>query len=76
MIIYIHALFIANADKNKMCWMIDQVDEQEAVDVVLREKNLKESCKKLVDMSCTRGNVDDITVMLVNLHNHKFLATS
>lgn len=45
----------------------DQVNDQEAVDVVSKEKNLLKSCKKLVDMSCSRGNMDDITVMLINL---------
>ncbi|XWS21960.1 hypothetical protein CRYUN_Cryun30bG0102900 [Craigia yunnanensis] len=47
----------------------DKVNEQEAVNVVLRERNTQESCKKLVDISCGRGNVDDITVMVVNLEN-------
>lgn len=46
-----------------------QVNEQEAVDVVLRDRNSVESCKKLVDMSFSRGNMDDITVMVINLHN-------
>ncbi|KAG2714056.1 hypothetical protein I3760_03G008300 [Carya illinoinensis] len=45
----------------------DKVNDQEAVDVVSKEKNLLKSCKKLVDMSCSRGNMDDITVMLINL---------
>ncbi|XP_022718390.1 probable protein phosphatase 2C 30 isoform X2 [Durio zibethinus] len=47
----------------------DKVNEQEAVNVVLRERNVQESCKKLVDISCGRGNIDDITVMVVNLEN-------
>ncbi|KAF2297056.1 hypothetical protein GH714_016177 [Hevea brasiliensis] len=47
----------------------DKVNEQEAVDVVLRDGNSVESCKKLVDMSFGRGNMDDITVMVINLHN-------
>ncbi|XVF63436.1 hypothetical protein PTKIN_Ptkin09bG0087000 [Pterospermum kingtungense] len=47
----------------------DKVNEQEAVNVVLRERNAQESCKKLVDISCGRGNLDDITVMVVNLEN-------
>jgi protein phosphatase 1L len=46
-----------------------QVSDQEAVDVVLREKNRLMSCKKLVDMSCSRGNRDDITVMVISLQN-------
>lgn len=45
------------------------MNEQEAVDVVSGEKNLLTSCKKLVDMSCSRGNMDDITVMVIDLHN-------
>ncbi|GLT71546.1 hypothetical protein SLA2020_435560 [Shorea laevis] len=47
----------------------DKVNDQEAVDVVLREKNMLMACKKLVDMSCSRGNMDDITVMVINLQN-------
>ena len=46
-----------------------QVNEQEAVNVVLRERNAQESCKKLVDISCGRGNMDDIIVMVINLEN-------
>ena len=53
---------------------VNQVNDQEAVDVVLREKNLLVSCKKLVDMSSSRGSMDDITVMVINLQN--FVATS
>ncbi|PIN22329.1 Serine/threonine protein phosphatase [Handroanthus impetiginosus] len=49
----------------------DKVSDQEAVDVVSREKNLLESCRKLVDISSSRGNRDDITVMMINLHNFK-----
>ncbi|KDP45605.1 hypothetical protein JCGZ_17212 [Jatropha curcas] len=47
----------------------DKVDVQEAVDVISRDKNSVESCKKLVDMSFSRGNMDDITVMVINLQN-------
>ncbi|KAG5233108.1 hypothetical protein OIU77_004550 [Salix suchowensis] len=47
----------------------DKVNEQEAVDVILRENNSVESCKKLVDKSFSRGNMDDITVMVINLQN-------
>ncbi|KAF5741944.1 hypothetical protein HS088_TW10G00952 [Tripterygium wilfordii] len=48
----------------------DKVSEQEAVDVVLGDdKNSVESCKKLVEISCSRGNMDDITVMVINLRN-------
>lgn len=28
-----------------------------------------ESCKELVELSCMRGNSDDITVMVVDLKN-------
>ncbi|KAK9270852.1 hypothetical protein L1049_026438 [Liquidambar formosana] len=51
----------------------DKVNDQEAVDVVSRDKNSIESCKKLVDMSSSRGNMDDITVMVINLQ--KFMAS-
>ncbi|OWM67526.1 hypothetical protein CDL15_Pgr028389 [Punica granatum] len=47
----------------------DKVTGQEAVDVVSQEKSLQESCKKLVDMSSCRGNLDDITVMVINLQS-------
>ncbi|GAB4845072.1 hypothetical protein Ancab_038478 [Ancistrocladus abbreviatus] len=47
----------------------NKVDEQEAVDIVLKERVSAQSCKKLVDISCSRGNKDDITVMVVNLQN-------
>lgn len=51
----------------------DKVNDQEAVDVVLREKNWLMSCKRLIHMSSSRGNMDDITVMVINLQN--FVAT-
>lgn len=48
----------------------DKVNEQEAVDVILKDNNNSvESCKKLVDMSFGRGNMDDITVMVIKLQN-------
>ncbi|XXG39460.1 hypothetical protein AAC387_Pa01g0414 [Persea americana] len=47
----------------------DMVTNQEAVDVVLTHKDSIESCRKLVDISSSRGSRDDITVMVVNLHN-------
>ncbi|GMH17357.1 hypothetical protein Nepgr_019198 [Nepenthes gracilis] len=47
----------------------NKVDEQEAVDVVIRDRVSADSCKKLVDMSCARGNKDDITVVVINLQN-------
>ncbi|KAA8528035.1 hypothetical protein F0562_035096 [Nyssa sinensis] len=52
----------------------DKVNDQEAVDVVLRDKSLLESCKKLVNISSTRGNIDDITVMVIKLQ--KFVASA
>ncbi|PRQ22522.1 putative protein-serine/threonine phosphatase [Rosa chinensis] len=50
----------------------DKVDNQEAVNVVLKEKDSLKSCKKLVNMSSSRGSMDDITVMVINLRS--FLA--
>ncbi|XP_042484600.1 probable protein phosphatase 2C 74 [Macadamia integrifolia] len=47
----------------------DKVSNQEAVDVVSRHKITLESCKKLVDMSSSRGSKDDTTVMVINLQN-------
>ncbi|KAF8404346.1 hypothetical protein HHK36_009229 [Tetracentron sinense] len=47
----------------------DKVTNQEAVDELLIHEKSIESCKKLVDMSSSRGNRDDITVMVVNLQN-------
>ncbi|KAI9177462.1 hypothetical protein LWI28_015508 [Acer negundo] len=47
----------------------DKVNVQEAVDVVSKEKNSIESCKRLIEMSSSRGNMDDITVMVINLQN-------
>uniref|UniRef100_A0A6N2ML71 PPM-type phosphatase domain-containing protein n=1 Tax=Salix viminalis TaxID=40686 RepID=A0A6N2ML71_SALVM len=47
----------------------DKVNEQEAIDLILRDKNSIESCKKLVDVSLSRGNSDDITVMVINLRD-------
>lgn len=49
----------------------DKVKNQEAVDVIRRENSSVESCRKLVDMSCSRGNLDDTTVVVINLQ--KFL---
>ncbi|KAF9603532.1 hypothetical protein IFM89_037013 [Coptis chinensis] len=49
----------------------DKVGNQEAVDMVLRHESYIESCKKLVDISSSRGNKDDITVMVVDLKNFK-----
>ncbi|KAI5668931.1 hypothetical protein M9H77_18784 [Catharanthus roseus] len=47
----------------------DKVGEQEAVDVISGSKNLVESCKKLVDITSSRGNIDDVTVMVINLQS-------
>ncbi|GMN56452.1 hypothetical protein TIFTF001_025564 [Ficus carica] len=49
----------------------DKVDDQVAVDVVRREydSSIPKACKTLVEMSSSRGNVDDITVMVINLRN-------
>ncbi|KAK9748961.1 hypothetical protein RND81_02G093100 [Saponaria officinalis] len=52
----------------------DKVNDQEAVDIVLKEENAMESCKKLVDLSFKRGNRDDITVIVINLQ--KFVTVS
>ena len=47
------------------------MSEQEAVDIVSMEKanNAMKCCKKLVDISFSRGNKDDITVMIIYLQN-------
>ncbi|XP_059629708.1 probable protein phosphatase 2C 2 [Cornus florida] len=45
----------------------DKVNDQEAVDVVLKDRNSLKSCRNLVDLSSSRGNIDDITVMVINL---------
>lgn len=47
----------------------DKVSDQEAVDVVSKEETSILACKKLVDMSARRGNLDDITVMVINLQS-------
>lgn len=50
----------------------DKVDEQGAVDVVSRGiigNSLQESCKELVDITSSRGNMDDVTVMVINLQS-------
>ncbi|KAL5571773.1 hypothetical protein UlMin_021370 [Ulmus minor] len=52
----------------------DKVDDQEAVDVVVNESNSKKGCKKLVEMSSSRGNMDDISVMVIDLHT--FITTT
>ncbi|KAI6691331.1 hypothetical protein NL676_028159 [Syzygium grande] len=49
----------------------DKVSDQEAVDLVSKQINSQESCKKLVELACSRGSMDDITVMLINLQNFR-----
>ena len=68
-ILYFTVLFCLNL--HLFLW-VKQVNDQEAVDVVVKGNNSVESCKKLVDISSSRGNVDDITVMVINLQ--KFVA--
>ncbi|KAJ8476924.1 hypothetical protein OPV22_020651 [Ensete ventricosum] len=45
----------------------DKVESQEAVDVVSRQSNTIKSCRDLIEISCRRGNRDDITVMVIDL---------
>ncbi|CAL9154802.1 unnamed protein product [Musa hybrid cultivar] len=45
----------------------DKVENQEAVDVVSRQSNAMKSCRDLIEISCRRGNRDDITVMVIDL---------
>ncbi|XP_064969025.1 probable protein phosphatase 2C 32 isoform X2 [Musa acuminata AAA Group] len=45
----------------------DKVGNQEAVDVVSRQSNAVKSCRDLIEVSCRRGNRDDITVMVIDL---------
>ncbi|KAH7685174.1 protein phosphatase 1L protein [Dioscorea alata] len=45
----------------------DKVSNQEAIDAVFKSKDMKKSCKELVEMSWSRGSRDDITVMVVDL---------
>ncbi|KAG0494330.1 hypothetical protein HPP92_005324 [Vanilla planifolia] len=47
----------------------DKVGNQEAVDMVIKQRNWLQSCRDLVEMSCSRGNRDDITVMVVDLRS-------
>ncbi|WOL02389.1 putative protein phosphatase 2C 74 [Canna indica] len=47
----------------------DKVTNQEAVDVVGKERDSMKACKELVELSCRRGSRDDITVMVVDLQN-------
>ncbi|RWV99072.1 hypothetical protein GW17_00038045 [Ensete ventricosum] len=45
----------------------NSVESQEAVDVVSRQSNTIKSCRDLIEISCRRGNRDDITVMVIDL---------
>lgn len=51
-----------------------QVSNQEAVDVVrslcvgVEKPEAFSACKKLVDLSLTRGSLDDISVMVIQLN--------
>ncbi|XP_023549742.1 probable protein phosphatase 2C 30 [Cucurbita pepo subsp. pepo] len=52
----------------------DKVKDQEAVDEVMREMGRKDNdgmnaCKRLMEMSFRRGNMDDVTVMVVHLQH-------
>ncbi|KAG6578314.1 putative protein phosphatase 2C 2, partial [Cucurbita argyrosperma subsp. sororia] len=52
----------------------DKVNDQEAVDEVTREMGRKDNdgmkaCKRLMEMSFRRGNMDDVTVMVVHLQH-------
>ncbi|KAK1323560.1 putative protein phosphatase 2C 2 [Acorus calamus] len=46
----------------------DKVTNQEAVDEVLKHRSPLQSCKALMDLSASRGNKDDKTVMVIDLH--------
>ncbi|XP_051121378.1 probable protein phosphatase 2C 30 [Andrographis paniculata] len=45
----------------------DKVRNQEAVDIVRSSTKTLAACKKLVDLSLTRGSRDDISVMIIHL---------
>ncbi|RWW32907.1 hypothetical protein GW17_00002378 [Ensete ventricosum] len=46
----------------------DKVTNQEAVDVVSKHSSSMKSCKELIEISSNKGNRDDITVMVIDLH--------
>jgi len=56
--------------------LFDQVSNQEAVDIAhpfCVGNNSQQpllACKKLVDLSVSRGSVDDISVMIIKLQNY------
>ncbi|KAK1263914.1 putative protein phosphatase 2C 2 [Acorus gramineus] len=45
----------------------DKVTNQEAVEVVLKHTSPLQACKSLMDLSSSRGNKDDKTVMVIDL---------
>jgi protein phosphatase 1L len=53
-----------------------QVSNQEAVDIARsfcvgsNRQGPSKACKKLVDLSASRGSIDDISVMIIELHNY------
>lgn len=48
-----------------------QVTNQEAVDIAQSDKPQPLlACKKLVDLSVSRGSVDDISVMIIKLDHY------
>ncbi|KAI3909106.1 hypothetical protein MKW92_044227 [Papaver armeniacum] len=51
----------------------EKVGNQEAVDLISRENRSIQSCKKLIQVSSSRGGRDDITVMVVDLQSFKIL---
>ncbi|RZC62695.1 hypothetical protein C5167_024469 [Papaver somniferum] len=51
----------------------EKVGNQEAVDLISRENRSIQSCKKLIQLSSSRGGRDDITVMVVDLQTFKIL---
>jgi len=56
--------------------VFDQVSNQEAVDIARpfcvgnNKQQPLVACKKLVDLSVSRGSVDDISVMIIKLQNY------
>lgn len=55
-----------------------QVSNQEAVDIARplcidsadKQPSLLSACKKLADLSVTRGSLDDVSVMIIQLKNY------
>ncbi|XP_020518950.1 probable protein phosphatase 2C 74 isoform X1 [Amborella trichopoda] len=80
---YLKEWVIANPEINKLkltpdCEFLiiasdglwDKVTNQEAVDMVSTNKKSVTGCKKLVDISSSRGCKDDITIMVVDLKSY------